>query len=399
MRIPVSRRTILLAAGLIAVAALVILFEDRLIDLLERAILGRVPAAEPAQELFPDFSKLPRPADILVESWDRMRWIEIKGAGPNGGDLRAFQLGANSAKYLSNPAVGDVRFIHNVKNAGPGTLEYLKLYALCPSDLDRQEIIDLTFSPGGEQLIEDNRGQPVVAYEFEDVAPETTVETVWRARVRTWDLYYNIAPGDVGSLSEVPQKIASEFLADEDILQIGHPTITKARGDALDGETDPLIMARRIFDWVRDNVEYEIGGGWDDAVTVIERGSGSCSEYAFVFTALCRSAGLPARWTGALVRGGPASGPGPYRDYSHHRWVEVYLPRIGWVHCDAAGGTWGYIPNGYLIISQTSGPSDRMGLDYDASCEWSFGDASGKVTRERYAMWHSHPDSLYIEEE
>jgi hypothetical protein len=388
MRVSASRRTLLLAAGLLVIVAAVLFFEDRLIGLLERAILGRVPSVEPAQEVLPDFTQLPRPADILVEGGDRLRWIEIKGAGPNGGDLRAFKLGANSAKYLFNPAVGEVRFVHNVTNAGPGTLEYLRLRALYPSDLDRQEIIDLTFSPDGEQLLEDDRGQRIVAYEFEDVAPETTVETVWCARVRTWDIYYDIDPGDVGPVSEVPEEIASEFLAHEDILRITHPTITKARDGALQGETDPLIMARSMFDWVRDNVGYEIGGGWDDAVTVIERSRGSCSEYAFVFTALCRSVGLPARLTGALARSGPASGPGPYRDYSHHRWVEVYLPRIGWVHCDAAGGTWGYIPNSYLITSQTSGPSDLMGSDYDASCDWSFGEGEGKVPRERYALWY-----------
>jgi len=399
MRVSVSRRTLLLAAGLLVIAAVVFFFEDRLTGLLERAILGRVPPAEPVQEELPDFTQLPRPAELPSKGRDTPVWRTLEGAGPNGGDLRAFVMSANSAKYLFNPAVGDVRFIHNVKNDGPGILEYLRLYALCPSDLDRQEITDLTFSPDGEQLTEDNRGQPIVAYEFEHVPPETTVETVWRARVRTWDLYYDIDPGDVGALSEVPEEVSSDFLAEEDMLQIGHPTITKARDEALAGETNPLIMARSIFDWVRENVEYEIGGGWDDAATVIERGSGSCSEYAFVFTALCRSAGLPARWTGALVRSGPASGPGPYRDNSHHRWVEVYIPRIGWIHCDAAGGTWGYIPNSYLIISQTSGPSDLLGLDYDASCEWSFGDASGKVSRERYALWYSHPGSLHIEEE
>jgi hypothetical protein len=398
MQISVSRRTLLLAAGLLVFAAAVVFFEDRLIGLLENAILGKVPAAEPAQEVLPDFSKLPRPAELPSEGQDTPVWTTLEGAGPEGGDLRALKLGANSAKYLFNPAVGEVRFIHNVKNAGPGPLEYVNLYALYPSDLERQDIIDLAFSPGSEQLIEDNRGQPIVAYEFENVAPETTVETLWRARVRTWDLYYDIDPGDVGPLREVPEEIASEFLADEDILRVTHPTITKARDDALQSETNPLMMARRIFDWVRDNVEYEIEGGWEDAVTVIERGSGSCSEYAFVFTALCRSAGLPARWTGALARGGPASGPGPYPDYSHHRWVEVYLPRIGWVHCDAAGGTWGYIPNSYLIISQSSGPSDRMGLDYDASCEWSFGDGSGKVLRDRYALWYADPDTVYIEQ-
>ncbi len=397
MQANLPRMKLVLAAFALAVAVVVLIFEDRLISILDRSISRRSPYQEAARETHRDFTRIPKPTDLAFEVREGSGWIRMESAGPDGEELRALKLGPNSAAYRFNPAVGDVRLIHRVKNAGPGDLTYLKTYALYPSNLDRQEVVDLTFSPGDGQLTEDDRGQKIVAYQFEDVAPGATLETVWRARVRTWDLHYKIDPADVGPLDEVPEPVASEFLVDADIFRIAHPTVTEARDDALERETNPWTMARRIFDWVRNHIEYRTGGGWDDAVKVIERGSGSCSEYAFTFVAMCRSAGIPARWTGALVRGGPAKGPGPYRDNTHHRWAEVYMPRIGWVHCDVPG-TWAYLPNSYLIVSQSSGPSDILHLDYDVSCDWHSAEMSGKVARERYALWYSHPNSFYTME-
>ncbi len=104
---------------------------------------------------------------------------------------------------------------------------------------------------------------------------------------------------------------------------------------------------------------------------VLQRGTGSCSEYTFSFIALCRAAGIPARYVGAIVvRGDDAS-----IDDVFHRWPEVYLPPYGWIPIDPQGGdkdlardrilNIGHLSNRFLITTQGGGDSEYLGWYYN----------------------------------
>jgi hypothetical protein len=84
---------------------------------------------------------------------------------------------------------------------------------------------------------------------------------------------------------------------------------------------------------VRTRLTYNNDGRWDDAPQVLRQGHGSCSEYNFLFVALCRASGLPARYAGATAR---RNDDGTYEDTVHHRWSEVYLPGYGWMPVDVS---------------------------------------------------------------
>jgi transglutaminase-like putative cysteine protease len=147
--------------------------------------------------------------------------------------------------------------------------------------------------------------------------------------------------------------------------------IQKLTKESVGDETNPYWIARKIFDYVRDNLEYKLEGGWNVAPVVLERGTGSCSEYTFSFISLCRAAGLPARYVGSIVvRGDDAS-----LDDLFHRWPEIYLPNYGWVPFDAQGGdkplardramSIGNLSNRFLITTQGGGDSEYLGWYYN----------------------------------
>ncbi|MEJ2054186.1 MAG: transglutaminase-like domain-containing protein, partial [Calditrichaceae bacterium] len=130
-------------------------------------------------------------------------------------------------------------------------------------------------------------------------------------------------------------------------------------------------MARKIFDYIRNTLEYKLEGGWNVAPVVLQRGTGSCSEYTISFIALARAAGLPARYAGAIVvRGDDAS-----LDEVFHRWPEVYLPNFGWIPIDPQGGdkelpgdrarNIGSLSNRFLITTQGGGDSEYLGWYYN----------------------------------
>jgi len=133
-------------------------------------------------------------------------------------------------------------------------------------------------------------------------------------------------------------------------------------------------------------------GGWNTAPTVLARGNGSCSEYTFVYIALCRAAGLPARYVGSVVvRGDDAS-----MDDVFHRWAEVYLPNYGWVPVDPSGGDqdlprdqanyFGHLANRFLITTESGGGSETMGWTYNANEFWTT-EPQTKVEIETIAEW------------
>jgi len=61
-------------------------------------------------------------------------------------------------------------------------------------------------------------------------------------------------------------------------------------------------------------------------LSVLKRGSGSCSEYSFVMIAMLRAAGIPARYAGSVViRGDDASRD----DVSIDGWKHTFLHLVG----------------------------------------------------------------------
>jgi len=84
---------------------------------------------------------------------------------------------------------------------------------------------------------------------------------------------------------------------------------------------DPLTTARRCCAWVFDNIAYRPGSTTvgTTAAQAVAGGAGVCQDQAHVMIALCRAAGLPARYVlGHLVGDGES-----------HAWVEVLVPD-GW---------------------------------------------------------------------
>ncbi len=134
--------------------------------------------------------------------------------------------------------------------------------------------------------------------------------------------------------------------------------------------------ARKLYQYLIENMEYKLAGGWNTAPTVLKRKNGSCSEYSFCFIALCRAAGVPARYVGSLVvRGDDAS----YDDV-FHRWNEIYLPGYGWVPVDANAGdkelpadqaaAFGGISNRFLITTEGGGDSEYLEWSYNHQNKW-----------------------------
>ncbi|HVH99709.1 MAG TPA: lasso peptide biosynthesis B2 protein, partial [Enhygromyxa sp.] len=98
--------------------------------------------------------------------------------------------------------------------------------------------------------------------------------------------------------------------------------------------------AEAIVKWVHEKVKYEITPSSLDAVTVLERGEGDCTEYALLTVTLLRAAGIPAE----LREGMAASGD----EMVAHAWA-AWHDGTRWHEVDPTAGT-SSVSSGHLEL-------------------------------------------------
>jgi hypothetical protein len=289
-----------------------------------------------------------------------------------------------------------LEFVHEVRNYGPGELTSLDIYLAVPQDLPTQKLLGpMTFTPEPDRFVTDRWGQKIAHYHYENVPAGKFATVSWEAQVELYRVRYFLFPEKVGSLSDIPNEIKERYLCDGTKYCVHDPYIQKTANSVVGGETNCYWIARKLFEHVTRKMRYELSGGWNVAPTVLKRGSGSCSEYSFVFIALCRAAGLPARYVGSVViRGDDASTDNDL----FHRWPEVYLPNYGWVPMDPSSGggifehparklaAIGYRDSRFLITTIGGGGSEYLAWDYNSNATWK-SKGPCKVETERFGEW------------
>ena len=293
---------------------------------------------------------------------------------------------------LDNPRTCRVTYTHDVAIHGSGKLQEMDVYVALPVDLPQQGILKIDLQPGVTARLKDRWEQPVAHFQYRNKPSGSRLTSVMAVEARISEIHYFIFPERCGTVADIPADLRALYTANGSKYLIDDPYIQELSRKIVGAETNPYWMARKIFDHVRNTLEYKHEGGWNTAPVVLQRGTGSCSEYTFSFIALCRAAGIPARYTGGLVvRGDDAS-----FDDMFHRWPEVYLPTYGWIPMDPQGGdkpgardralNIGHLPNRFLILTQGGGDSAWLGWYY-YSWERYIADAQVRVEIDNFAEW------------
>ncbi|UCE25445.1 MAG: transglutaminase [Candidatus Zixiibacteriota bacterium] len=286
-----------------------------------------------------------------------------------------------------------VQFFHQARNYGPGAVSTLDVYLAVPVNMNNQDLVgEVIFEPAPTDFLTDKWGQKVAHFRFTDLPATEFTNVSMLAETKLYQTRYYVFPDKVGSLEDIPAEIRDTYLVDDTKFSLNDETIQKGVKEAVGDETNAYWIGRKIYNYVIDRIEYELAGGWNIAPTVLGRGTGSCSEYSFVYIAMCRAAGLPARYVGSVViRGDDASW-----DDVFHRWVEIYLPGYGWIPVDPSGGdskwpadrarSFGYLNNRYLITTSGGGGSEYLEWSYNANERWTT-KGRAKVVVENFGEW------------
>ncbi|MFT4901305.1 MAG: transglutaminase-like putative cysteine protease [Lentimonas sp.] len=91
-------------------------------------------------------------------------------------------------------------------------------------------------------------------------------------------------------------------------------------------------MNKAILSQLRYGVREE--EGVQSPAQTLQRGEGSCRDFAALFIEACRYLGLPARFVSGYLHDEDSQQHG-----STHAWSEVYLPGAGWIGFDNTSGS------------------------------------------------------------
>ena len=112
------------------------------------------------------------------------------------------------------------------------------------------------------------------------------------------------------------------------------PYIRALTKEIVGTERNPLLKARRIYDFITTQAVYRFMPPYMTVTNIPEYFltglRGDCGVQAVSFITLCRCAGIPARWQAGLYT--------MPREAGNHDWAMFYIAPYGWLYADCSFG-------------------------------------------------------------
>ena len=159
------------------------------------------------------------------------------------------------------------------------------------------------------RLIPDDLGNQVLHFTLHDLPPYATKIITIKA-----DLLLSDRPNPVSMKDPGP------YLKAEKYYESDHPEILRLAAELKASES--VKTAENIFRWVSGNVKY---AGYirnaRGALYALREKRGDCTEFMYLFAALCRANNIPARG----MAGYASNGNAVLKPNDYHNWAEFYV--------------------------------------------------------------------------
>ena len=191
------------------------------------------------------------------------------------------------------------------------------------------------------QLITDDLNNQVLHFTFSNLAPYETKVIVIKAQLNFSD-----------TSVPLPVDTPDAYLQPEEYIESNASEIYRL---AAGFKTFELIdTAQNIFHWVADNIKY-MGYVRNDrgALYALRNRQGDCTEFMYLFTALCRAKNIPARGLSGYV----GSKDNILEPHDYHSWAEFYDSKA-WKIADPQKNLFGQNQSSYITM-RIIGPSPQ----------------------------------------
>ncbi|MBN1298676.1 MAG: hypothetical protein JW997_03200 [Actinobacteria bacterium] len=130
-----------------------------------------------------------------------------------------------------------------------------------------------------------------------------------------------------------------DYTGEDLFIDIDSPIITDAVIKAAGSEKDPVLKAKKIYNYITSKLYYDFPRANDreyefmSASEILKTGKGVCADYAILYVAMLRAAGIPSRVAAGIPSALIMKEENQEIDIGH-AWVELKLPGYGWIPVD-----------------------------------------------------------------
>ena len=134
--------------------------------------------------------------------------------------------------------------------------------------------------------------------------------------------------------------VADDAVVDDDLAELAPhivftPYLCALTARVTDGIERPIDRARAVYDYITENVDYRYQPAYAQLDCIPDGCAkslrGDCGVMALTFIAMCRIAGIPARWQSGLYVSPDHVGP--------HDWAMFFTDEFGWLWADCSFGS------------------------------------------------------------
>jgi transglutaminase-like putative cysteine protease len=286
---------------------------------------------------------------------------------------------------------------NEVKIKVPEAAQRVRVWLALPQENDpAQQVRDLKIeAPYPFRFERDSEGSRIAYLEASNPKEReiTVVQTfaVTRSEVRD-----RIDPSRSRPLTDAERAQFAKYLQPNKHVVIDDD-IRKLADEIVGNETNPVLAARKLYDWVLENVEYWVKDPKNKKASPVGSTTycltfrtGNCTDFESLWASLARAKGIPTQIVyGAFLKPDLRARDD---DQSYHCWAEFYAPGLGWLHHDVSvadlyAGDYPITPENERLVRLTAADG-TFGND-PAKVEYYFGNLD-----ERRVVWSRNRDLL-----
>jgi len=224
---------------------------------------------------------------------------------------------------------------HNIQIINPtfSTVTGELLVPLIRNETGRNYVIlcNISSSAGKPVILYDNSENMYASWDNIIIHGKQTFTVELSYYVFSLNIRYLIDPSLIGEYDK-NSDLYEKYTQPEKLIQSTHPDIVAVAQNITSDMNNTHEKVSKIYNFVITHLRYATQEEEKGALWALKNGVGDCSEYSYLFVALCRAAGIPAR-----IQAGFAFHYDNEALNNGHMWAEYYIENYGWVPVDA---TW-----------------------------------------------------------
>jgi len=253
----------------------------------------------------------------------------------------------------------EIEYILN--NQGPQALKDIECLMRVPLSYDPYQYIKNTVTsiPASDAVYDNHWNKLLKFYIDEDLPPGESMSVIAVFDVTIYEFDYGNINLDLNYEENDPDLYY--YTRDDLYIDSDNSIISNQAHKLIGNETRPLKIVEILYNYIVRNMYYDYNRAENreyefmSASEILEKGSGVCSDYSILYTAMLRSAGIPAR----LAAGIPVHTILYETDKEidvGHAWVEIKIPGYGWIPVDITTEERFWTGNYFLDIVTERGP-------------------------------------------